>query len=141
MNFEKVSTSLYIGDSFFANTFFFHVALVGYRVLILWPDDMLWYKCRIVGYRRRPKRKEDRKNEGRKEDRKNEDRKNEDRQNEDGGENEHRVIYDDGEVRWHNLSQERYAFSLFFPGVERHPFGVPLRCTTTLVVPFVSCVG
>ena len=127
LNFEKVSTSLYIGDSFFVNTFFFHVALVGYRVLILWPDDMLWYKCRIVGYRRRPKRKEDRKNE--------------DRKNEDGGENEHRVIYDDGEVRWHNLSQERYAFSLFFPGVECHTCVVPLRCTTTLVVPFVSCVG
>ena len=97
--------------------------------MILWPDDMLWYKCRIVGYRRRPKRKEDRKNEDRKnEGRKNEDRKNEDRKNEDGGENEHRVIYDDGEVRWHNLSQERYVL---FPG---HTFVVPV----VPVVHFVS---
>ena len=26
-------------------------SLIGRRVVILWPDDMLWYKCRIVGYR------------------------------------------------------------------------------------------
>jgi hypothetical protein len=102
-------------------------------VLILWPDDMLWYKCRIVGYRRRPKRREDRKNEdgknedGKNEDGKNEDGKNEGRKNEDGGENEHRVIYDDGEVRWHNLSQERYA-----------PLSWPYFCCTRCTFCFVG---